>query len=72
MTRRNLVQEFMDEYIAWGGPVIRRSVALADLQARGFDREAIDVLVFARQAVPAPEDPEAHLAVFREMTARSQ
>jgi hypothetical protein len=37
--------------------------------ARGFDGRAIDISVFGRPAVPAPEDPAAHLEFFRRIQA---
>lgn len=67
--RTNPVQAVMNEYIQWGGPVVQRHVALKDMQDRGFDAKAIDISVFGRQAVEAPEDPEAHLAFFRQIQA---
>lgn len=63
--RSNPVTAVMNEYIPWGGPVITRAEAYADMKARGFDAKAIDISVFGRQAIPAPEDPAAHLAFFR-------
>ena len=68
-TRTNAVQQVMAEYIAWGGPVITRAEAYADMKARGFDARAIDISVFGRQSVPAPADPAAHLAFFRQIQA---
>lgn len=63
--RRNIIDQVLDEYIPWGGPVVQRRVALADMQARGFDAKAIDISVFGRNAVPQPIDSAAHLAFFR-------
>ena len=67
--RRNILDVVLDEYVMWGGPVVQRRVALADMQARGFDARAIDISVFGRKAVEAPESPEAHLAFIREIQA---
>ena len=66
---RNIVADLMGEYIAWGGPVVTRSEAMADMKARGFDARSIDVCVFARQAVAAPADPAANVALLRQIQA---
>lgn len=63
--RTNILDLVLDEYVAWGGPVITRRVALQDCRDRGFSDKAIDVLVFGRTEVPAPENPEWHLDFFR-------
>ena len=65
--RTNILDVVLDEYVMWGGPVVQRRVALADMQARGFDARAIDISVFGRRAVEAPENPEQHLAFFRQI-----
>jgi hypothetical protein len=67
--RSNPVQQVMDEYIVWGGPIVQRKVALADMKDRGFDARAIDISVFGRNAVDAPADPAAHLDFFRRIQA---
>lgn len=67
--KRNILDVVLDEYIPWGGPVVQRRVALADMRERGFDAKAIDISVFGRNAVPAPENPEVHLAFFRQIQA---
>jgi len=67
--RSNLVQQVMDEYVMWGGPIVTRAVAYADMKDRGFDARAIDISVFGRQAVEAPADPVAHLNFFRRIQA---
>jgi len=65
MTKRtNIIDKVLDEFVVWGGPVVTRRVALMDCKDRGFSAKAIDALVFGRQSVPAPENPEAHLAFF--------
>lgn len=66
---RNIIDRILDEYVMWGGPIVQRRVALADMQDRGFDAKAIDISVFGRQAVEAPENPEQHLAFFRQVQA---
>jgi hypothetical protein len=63
------VQAVMNEYVIWGGPIVTRAVAYADMKARGFDARAIDISVFGRKAVEAPADPAAHLAFFRQVQA---
>lgn len=68
-TRTNPVQAVMNEYVMWGGPIVTRAEAYADMKARGFDARAIDISVFGRAAVPAPEDPAAHLEFFRRIQA---
>lgn len=67
--RTNIIDQVMNEYVMWGGPVITRAEAYADMKARGFDARAIDISVFGRAAVPAPEDPAAHLDFFRRIQA---
>lgn len=67
--RSNPVEQVMNEYIVFGGPIVTRRVALEDMQARGFDARTIDISVFGRQSVPAPADPAAHLAFFRQIQA---
>ncbi len=63
--RRNIIDQVLDEYVVWGGPVVTRREALADMQSRGFDARAIDISVFGRKAVEAPADPEANVAFLR-------
>lgn len=65
--RTNIVNDLMNEYVNWGGPVITRAVAREDCILKGFDHKAIDILVFGRQGVPAPADPAAHLAFHRQV-----
>lgn len=65
----NAVERVMSEYIEWGGPIVTRAAAVADMQSRGFDARAIDYSVFMRRAVAAPADPEAHLAFLRDIQA---
>lgn len=67
--RTNPVQAVMNEYVVWGGPIVTRHEAYKDMKARGFDARAIDISVFGRPAVEAPEDPEAHLAFLRQIQA---
>jgi len=66
--RRNILDAVLDEYVVWGGPVVTRREALHDMQSRGFDARAIDISVFGRKAVEAPENPEAHVAFLRHQT----
>ncbi len=66
-SRKNILDVVLDEYVPWGGPIVQRRVALADMQSRGFDARAIDISVFGRKAVGAPENPEQHLAFFRQI-----
>lgn len=68
-TKRSPIQQVMDEYVMWGGPIVTRAEAYADMKARGFDARAIDINVFGRAAVPAPEDPSAHVAFLRQIQA---
>lgn len=68
--RPNIIDRILDEYVVWGGPIVTRREALADMQARGFDARAIDISVFGRQAVEAPENPEAHVAFLRQIQAQ--
>lgn len=65
--RSNPVQQVMDEYIVFGGPIITRKVAYDDCIAQGFTAHEADYIAFARTAVPAPADPAAHLAFFRQI-----
>lgn len=66
-TNRNLISDLMNEYVNWGGPVITRAAAREDCILKGFDAKAIDVLVFSRQSVPAPENAEAMMAFHRQV-----
>lgn len=68
--RRTLVDELMAEYIPMGGPVLTRADAYAHLTRLGITGRARDHAVFARAAVPAPEDPEAHRAFARRIEER--
>lgn len=68
--RTNIIDAVLDEYVVWGGPIVTRREALADMQARGFDARAIDISVFGRKAVEAPENPEQHVAFLRQIQAR--
>jgi hypothetical protein len=63
------VTAVMNEYVVWGGPIVTRREALADMQSRGFDARAIDICVFGRKAVEAPENPEQHVAFLRQIQA---
>lgn len=67
--RRNIIDQVLDEYVVWGGPIIQRRYVLEDVRAKGFDAKAIDYIVFGRTEVAAPEDPEAHLAMHRSIQA---
>jgi hypothetical protein len=67
--RTNAVTQVMNEYVMWGGPIVTRATAYADCKAQGFDAKAIDILVFGRQAVPTPADPEAHVAFLGQIRA---
>ncbi len=62
---RNIVTEFMNEYVAWGGPIVTRKVAYDDCIAKGMTAHEADYCAFGRQSVPAPEDPAGHLAFLR-------
>jgi hypothetical protein len=68
--RTDPLTTLMNEYVVWGGPIVTRREALADMQSRGFDARAIDISVFGRKAVEAPENPEAHVAFLRQIQAR--
>lgn len=68
-TRRNIVGQFMAEYIMWGGPIVTRQEAWNDCMARGIDKRQADYCVFARQSVAAPTDPAAHVAFLRQIQA---
>lgn len=65
--RTSLIDQVMNEYVNWGGPIITRAVAREDCILKGFDAKAIDTLVFGRRSVPAPADPAAHLAFHRQV-----
>jgi hypothetical protein len=67
--RSNPIQQVMDEYVVFGGPIITRKVAYDDCIARSFTAHEADYIAFARKAVPAPADPAAHLAFFRQIQA---
>lgn len=64
------VSAFMAEYVAWGGPIVTRANALADAQLRGFNAREIDLGVFARRAVEAPENPAEHIAFLHAIQQR--
>lgn len=66
---RNIIDRILDEYVVWGGPIVTRREALADMRTRGFDARAIDISVFGRKSVEAPADPAAHVAFLREIQA---
>lgn len=63
--RPNPVQQVMDEYVMWGGPIVTRHEAYKDCIAKGMIAHEADYCAFGRQSVPAPEDPSAHLAFLR-------
>lgn len=63
--RSSIVQDFMNEYVMWGGPIVTRHEAYKDCIAKGMDARQADYCAFGRQSVPAPEDPAAHLAFLR-------
>lgn len=65
--RANIITLVMNEYVNWGGPIITRAMAREDCILKGYDAKAIDILVFGRQSVPAPADPEAHVAFHRQV-----
>lgn len=67
--RRNPVQQVMDEYVVWGGPIVTRAEAYADCIAQGMDARQADYCAFARKAVPTPADPAANLAFLRQIQA---
>lgn len=69
MTHKNAIDQVLDQYVMWGGPVVTRREALADCQAKGFNSREIDILVFGRQSVEAPADPAAHVAFLRQIQA---
>jgi hypothetical protein len=62
---RNIVQQVMNEYVVWGGPIVTRHEAYKDCIAKGMTTREADYCAFARQSVEAPEDPAAHLAFLR-------
>lgn len=65
--RATLIDKMMAEYIPMGGPVLTRAEAYAHLTRLGITGEARDFAVFRREAVAAPDDPEAHIAFAREI-----
>ncbi len=67
--RTNLVEQVMNEYVAWGGPIVTRQVAYDDCIAKGMSAHAADYCAFGRQSVEAPADPAAHLAFLRTIQA---
>ena len=67
--KNNVVAKVMNEYVVWGGPIVTRAEAHADCKAQGLDAKAIDILVFGRQAVPAPADPAANSALLAQIRA---
>jgi hypothetical protein len=67
--RQNIIDQVLDEYVPWGGPIVQRRVLLSHMREQGFDARAIDFSVFGREAVPAPENPEWHLDFFRQTAA---
>lgn len=68
-SKRNLIDQVLDQYVVWGGPVVTRREALADCRSKGLDAKAIDISVFGRREVPAPSDPAAHVAFLRQIQA---
>ena len=58
--RRNILDLVLDEYVAWGGPIVTRREALADARLRGFSDAQIDYCIFGRREVEAPADPAWH------------
>lgn len=68
-SRKNIIDVVLDQYVVWGGPIVQRREALADMRAKGFDAKAIDICVFGREDVPAPADPAAHVAFLRQIQA---
>jgi hypothetical protein len=66
---QNPITAVMNEYVVWGGPVVTRAEAFADCKAKGIPAKGIDILVFGRQSVPAPADPEAHVEMLRQIQA---
>lgn len=67
--RSNIIDRVLDEYVVWGGPIVTRREVLADVQAKGFSDREIDILVFGRTEVPAPENPEMHVEFLRRIQA---
>jgi len=62
---RNIIDKVMNEYVVWGGPIVTRHEAYKDCIARGMSVQQADYCAFGRQAVPAPENPEANLDFLR-------
>lgn len=67
--RTNPIQQVMNEYVMWGGPIVTRKVAYDDCIAKGMTPRQADYCAFGRQSVPAPADPAAHLAFLRQIQA---
>ena len=67
--RRNLLDQVLDEYVMWGGPVVTRREALADCRAKNMSAREIDAHVFGRRSVEAPVNPEQHVAILRQIQA---
>lgn len=67
MKRRTLVDDLMNEYIVMGGPILTRAEAYRHLTTLGITGQQRDYACFARAAVPAPDDPEAHVAFARKI-----
>lgn len=65
--RSNIVTDFMNEYVAWGGPIVTRKMAYDDAILSGFTPAQAYYMAFGRKAVEAPADPEAHVAFLRQI-----
>lgn len=64
---RSLIDQVMDEYVVWGGPIVTRKMAYDDAIASGFTAHQADYMAFGRKAVDAPADPAAHVAFLRQI-----
>lgn len=68
MTRRpTIIDDFMAEYIAWGGPIVTRARAVEYARKLGLTDKEIDSAVLSRRPVPAPADPAQHAAWLTEI-----
>lgn len=65
--RSNIVQDFLNEYVAWGGPIVTRKMAYDDAILSGFTAREADYMAFGRKAVDAPADPAAHVEFLRQI-----
>lgn len=63
----NPMTSLMNEYIVWGGPIVTRAEAVKDAQLRGLSAKCIDISIFGRKAVDAPECPEWHVDFLRQI-----